>query len=104
MKSRRSFLQFLALAPVAISATAKAIALNAPPTAAAATVGRGLIPSIVPCDEFGNHDSIRYQLSLELKAQIDAIRVRHSNANVDAMFRQKDYLQKLSAKHHASVG
>jgi hypothetical protein len=104
MKSRRSFLKFLALAPVAISATVKAVALNTPPAAAAATVGRGLSPLIIQCDEFGNPYPTHYQHSPELKAQIDAMRVRHSNANVDALFRHNDYLQKLSAKHHVSAG
>lgn len=113
MKSRRSFLKFLALAPVAVAASSKVVeavatAASVPATTAhgymtpacVAAAVRGDIPGLVQCDEFGRP---YHQRSPEFEAQIDAMRIRHSNANVDALFRYNDYLQKLSAKHHASV-
>lgn len=103
MKSRRLFLQFLALAPIAAPAVIEAATSSTPSDVRksirdlaadidiAETYPRGMSPNILYCDEFGNPFT-RAHLTPEFEAQVEEMRARNNNSNVEALLKQIELL------------
>lgn len=105
MRLRRTFLKLLALAPIAASASAKALSSSAPLDSDVAlrqfirdeagaidvvgTYPRGNSPTVIACDEFGRP----FHHSSELQALIEASRKRHHAANLRAYQGLEDALK-----------